>query len=142
MDMKVFSLEEANNLIPELSKMMDEIMKINQNISFITSDIKDLVNIWGDEVMDEENPDYSAYMEKIRKKDELMRLLASKAREIEKTGCIIKDPGAGLLDFYHKLPDGNIVFLCWKQGEPEIKFWHEIEAGFAGRKPLKQAALG
>lgn len=47
----------------------------------------------------------------------------------------IKDLDRGLVDF-PALIDGREVFLCWEQGEPDIQFWHDLEAGYAGRQPL------
>jgi hypothetical protein len=47
----------------------------------------------------------------------------------------IKDLDRGLVDF-PALIDGREVFLCWEQGEPDIQFWHELEAGYAGRQAL------
>lgn len=50
-------------------------------------------------------------------------------------GVEIKDPGIGLLDF-PALRDSEVVYLCWRYGEPRVAFWHPIETGFAGRQPL------
>jgi len=47
----------------------------------------------------------------------------------------VKDLTIGLIDFV-ALHDGREVYLCWQYGEESIQFWHEIEAGFAGRQPL------
>lgn len=55
--------------------------------------------------------------------------------DIEAYGCIVKDYEKGLLDF-PSVRDGKEVYLCWMLGEPEITCWHEVESGFAGRKPL------
>ena len=55
--------------------------------------------------------------------------------ELEQTGVMIKDLDQGLLDFPSKRFDDEI-WLCWKEGETEIKFWHEIDSGFNGRKPV------
>jgi hypothetical protein len=55
--------------------------------------------------------------------------------EIQSSGVLIKDINLGLLDF-PALRSGQEVYLCWKYGEGEIAFWHEIEAGFAGRRPI------
>jgi len=54
---------------------------------------------------------------------------------LEKTGVVIKSIDQGLLDFPSKRFDED-VWLCWKSGETEIKFWHEIDSGFLGRKPI------
>jgi len=51
------------------------------------------------------------------------------------TGAQVKDINTGLLDF-SALKDGREVYLCWRYGEEEIEYWHEVEAGFAGRQPI------
>ncbi|HYM64747.1 MAG TPA: DUF2203 domain-containing protein [Gaiellaceae bacterium] len=57
--------------------------------------------------------------------------------ELDGLGVQVKDPDTGLVDFPARHPaDGSTVLLCWRLGEPEVSFWHTLEAGFAGRKPL------
>jgi hypothetical protein len=56
--------------------------------------------------------------------------------ELEEIGCTCKDPEIGLVDFPARA-GGKVVFLCWKMGEPEILYYHDIDAGFAGRKPVR-----
>ena len=55
--------------------------------------------------------------------------------DLENTGVVIKGIDEGLLDFPSKRFDDE-VWLCWKKGETEIKFWHEKDVGFSGRKPI------
>jgi hypothetical protein len=56
--------------------------------------------------------------------------------EIGELGVQMKDYSRGLIDF-PSWRDGRVVLLCWQLGEPdEIEWWHEVEAGFAGRQPL------
>ena len=55
--------------------------------------------------------------------------------DLENTGVVIKGIDDGLLDFPSKRFDDEI-WLCWKEGEKEIKFWHEKDVGFSGRKPI------
>ncbi|MEM3090084.1 MAG: DUF2203 domain-containing protein [Candidatus Nitrosotenuis sp.] len=55
--------------------------------------------------------------------------------DLENTGVVLKSLEEGLLDFPSKRFDDE-VWLCWKEGETEIKFWHEKDVGFMGRKPL------
>lgn len=50
-------------------------------------------------------------------------------------GVEVKDPERGLVDFYHER-DGEIVYLCFLLGEPDIAYWHTLSGGFAGRRPL------
>jgi len=59
--------------------------------------------------------------------------------ELKKLGIELKDYHTGLIDFPCRM-DGREVYLCWRLGEPEVGFWHELDAGFAGRKKLPPAA--
>lgn len=54
---------------------------------------------------------------------------------IHQLGAVVKDPDSGLVDF-PALRDGEEVLLCWQVGEDEIGYWHGLEEGYAGRKPL------
>lgn len=56
--------------------------------------------------------------------------------EIEGLGVQVKDPDSGLVDFPSVHPDGSEVLLCWRLGEQAVEFWHTLEGGFRGRKPL------
>ena len=55
---------------------------------------------------------------------------------LENTGVVVKSIEQGLLDFPSKRFEEE-VWLCWKHGEPIIKFWHEKDSGFMGRKPIE-----
>ena len=55
--------------------------------------------------------------------------------ELTDLGIEFKDYERGLVDF-PGVRDGRPVYLCWQLGEPEVRFWHELEAGFLGRQPL------
>ena len=63
--------------------------------------------------------------------------------ELEEIGCFFKDWNfsIGMVDF-PALIDGKEVFLCWKSDEEDIRFYHETEAGFAGRKPIPENYFG
>jgi hypothetical protein len=61
--------------------------------------------------------------------------IAECVRLLDDAGVQVKDLDEGLLDFPAQ-KDGEDVLLCWKVGEPEVAFWHGLEEGFAGRKPL------
>src|SRR5436190_5701233 len=61
--------------------------------------------------------------------------LQSAAAELEAVDVIVRDLDRGLVDF-PALRDGREIYLCWEEGEEEVGFWHETDAGFAGRQPL------
>jgi hypothetical protein len=56
-------------------------------------------------------------------------------RELAALGVEFKDYGQGLVDFPAER-EGRLVYLCWRLGEPAVEFWHEVDAGYAGRQPL------
>lgn len=55
---------------------------------------------------------------------------------IRRHGVVIKDLSTGLIDFPSER-QGRRVFLCWRPGEPDVGYWHDVEGGFAGRQPLE-----
>jgi hypothetical protein len=55
--------------------------------------------------------------------------------ELRERGIVLRDLDRGLVDFPARR-DGREVYLCWEEGEAEIGFWHEPDAGFGGRRPL------
>jgi hypothetical protein len=59
--------------------------------------------------------------------------------ELEALGVQCKSPDVGLVDFPAE-HDGRTVYLCWRLGEPSVQYWHEVDAGFAGRRPLARPA--
>lgn len=67
----------------------------------------------------------------------LVETLREQVDEIQSTGCIIKDLEVGLVDWL-AIHHGREVLLCWKYGEREVAFWHDLESGFAGRRPVSE----
>jgi hypothetical protein len=120
-----FTLRQANLLIPQLRDSLELIHKLQERILKEYPIVKEIAE---GKVSDVGFPDSSEYL----------RRTSSISREIQKisqSGILIKDLKKGLVDFPH-LSEGKEVLLCWELGEKEILFWHEIEAGYAGRQPL------
>ena len=69
-----------------------------------------------------------------REMEELVHIIT----ELHDHGVIVKGLDEGLIDFPHLRANGEEVHLCWKTGEPALKFWHTLKDGFAGRKPLSE----
>jgi len=68
--------------------------------------------------------------------DEIVAKIESHLADLTAAGIQVKDVERGLVDFPH-WRDGEEVFLCWQLGEPELRFWHRIDDGFAGRRALE-----
>jgi hypothetical protein len=75
-----------------------------------------------------------------QKRDASVAKLQSVLEQIQEQGCLVKDLDIGLLDF-PTLYRGREVYLCWKLGESRIDFWHGVDEGFRGRKPIDDEFL-
>lgn len=125
-DKKYFSVDEVNSVIPDISTVVQELVDLKKSIELKIPKIKPVISKAGSNGGGSKS--LSEHLVSISKMEELITIL-------NKTGCILKDVNVGLIDFPH-IKDGKEVYLCWKLGEKRVAFWHEIEAGFAGRKPI------
>lgn len=66
---------------------------------------------------------------------EAARALRRELEELAELGVVLRDPDAGLVDFPGEV-DGRRVWLCWRVGEAHVAHYHDLDAGFAGRRPL------
>ena len=132
---RTFTLREANDLIPYITQMFERITFLNNQIKSLTGDAENLVSIWGKDVLEKDHMDNEFYFSTISKREETFQELIKKVGEIQALGCVVKDIGSGLVDFYYD-KDGELVFLCWKYGEGKIKHWHPIDGGFGNRVSL------
>ena len=121
-----FTEKDANQALPSVIKKFKNIVNLKDQVVLIQSEM-------------ETNPKYmSNFKEYVIKKQELNTAISNfyKAIEdLESTGVMIKSVEEGLLDF-PSIRFNEEVWLCWKEGETEIKFWHGKDEGFMGRKPL------
>jgi hypothetical protein len=127
---KYFTISQADRTLPLVRR--------------IVADVTALYPQWRDLVYRFElaaahaNPEWGESAEQLdlrRQIEDIARRISAYVAELEGVGCVFKGFEEGLVDFYGKL-DGRDIFWCWKQGEDRIGHWHEIEAGFAGRRPL------
>lgn len=135
--MKVFTIDEANSMIPLLEGIFDAISALNTKVKLVSKDIDNLVAIWGNEIFEKENVDNNYYKEKTKQREQLIRDLASEVRKIQDAGAIVKDIDLGLVDFHYD-NYGELVFLCWKVGEKEISYWHPVTQGYRNRRSIDE----
>ncbi len=126
---RYFTIEQAQKLLPKVSYHMQQAQKLLKAINLIES-----IEI---EIEDEDEemqfPIEDLAMQK--KYHYLQYLFYSEIEKLEKLGCFIKDVEEGLLDFLGSFEDRDI-FLCWKMGEKKIQYWHELDDGYTGRRPI------
>lgn len=120
-----FTLSEANQELITIRPLMDEVQAIRQKIMSTQPEawtaIEKSVGNGGSRSL-------SKIVQDFEKLDGLVH-------QILDTGVLIKDVNIGLLDF-PALRNGYEVYLCWQHGEDDIAYWHEVDAGFAGRQPI------
>jgi hypothetical protein len=126
-----FTLKDANAMLPSVIKKFKNLVNMKNEVNRIQSEL-------------ESNPKYmSSFKDYVLKKQELNSAILNfyKALEdIESVGIVIKSVDEGLLDF-PSLRFNEEIWLCWKDGETEIKFWHGKDEGFNGRKPVESVDL-
>lgn len=134
-DMKLFTVEEANRTLPLVRR--------------IVQDVVDQHRVWRERVLELDliasAPRAGEPQQRIeqleREAQALARELDGYQRELEQLGIQLKDRRLGLVDFPSER-DGRAVLLCWRLDEPEVRFWHEMDAGYAGRRPLSPSLVG
>ena len=130
---RYFTVADVEALIPELARIMEPVMSAHAEVSATQERMQaeqQRIAMAGGGVLDRRA--WRADKDKVeRLTGEIRRGLG----EIVELGGAPKDLGLGLVDFLH-LRDGREVNLCWRYGEREIRHWHGLEEGYAGRKPL------
>jgi len=125
MPQRYFTLQEANETLDLIRPWMDEVQAIRQKV------LKNQPEAWPAIQKSSGNGGNRALSNMVQDFEKFDALI----HRIQATDVLIKDINLGLLDF-PALKDGREVYLCWQYGEGEIAFWHEIEAGFAGRQSI------
>jgi len=132
---KRFTLAEAQSLIPEVERMLRDAVRQKSDFDeaerALQSFIERLMLMGGVLV------DRSQALQMRASRDEAAARLRSSIEQLRELGCVVKDLDIGLVDF-PTLFRGQEVYLCWKLGEQSIEFWHGVDEGFRGRKPIDQ----
>lgn len=135
MPVRLYTLAEANALVPILRDRLSEAQRVVAAMREAKAQLDDLVTVYGEALGTPacpENDEWrrwkSAFQERREEIDDLIT-------ELARLGVQVKDVDQGLVDVYTDRA-GSVVFLCWKMGEPEFGHWHTVEGGFSGRKPV------
>ena len=128
---KLFSEEEANELIPRLEILMRQLQmqatSLRTRIDELSVTDPSILHCTMNEIVGR-YPELRSFATNT----------ADAAAQIESFGCILKDIEMGLIDFPYDADD-EVVFLCWQFGEPRVVAWHSINSGFSERQPLPGA---
>ncbi len=122
---KLFTLDEANAFVPQLLDLVPQIQKLSVSLN---SDFPDIKNARDKAKWNGGSDQGVDYLNAVLKYNDMMH-------KIEGVGCEVKGIREGLIDF-PSLREGREVYLCWRMPEKEILFWHDLNTGFSGRKPI------
>lgn len=129
---RYFTLEEANAAVDELRPVIERMVEHRRRFLSARERRGDLTEQAGSNGGDLTPTDFAEVEQELEAEaTELARCI----EEVQSAGALVKDLDQGLLDF-PSLREGEEILLCWHLGEDEIAFWHGLEEGFAGRKPL------
>jgi len=124
---KFFTVDEANRTLPLVGRIVADIVATHQRLLARIDEYR----AYGQHT--------EAFKARRRELEEEMRELTDRVNgfvaELEEIGVEFKGFEEGLVDF-HGMLDGRAVLLCWKIGEENIEWWHEVDAGYRGRQRL------
>jgi hypothetical protein len=118
---RYFTLEEANAQLGRLNDLFGQVLLLRAQIKTISTRV---------------DPKHTSERE-LAILNGLVEAAGEVVEEISGTGCVIKDLAQGLVD-WPALHEGREVWLCWRYGESEVSYWHDMHAGFAGRRPVSE----
>jgi hypothetical protein len=129
-DIRFFTVEEANRTLPLVSRIMADIVYENERLQDVLPQLKEV------RMRARRSTAAAEQLEALRTDvAAISSRLEGYLEELGQIGCLFKGP-QGLVDFY-SMRDGRPVFLCWRYGESEVAYWHELDGGFAGRQALE-----
>ncbi len=137
---RYFTLDEANGVLPRVRGLIERLQRLAAEVATLNRTLQGgtrpggaAPGAAGNGVLANGSGNHAyAAMSRAEDAQAAMRRLME---ELEGIGCEVKDVHTGLVDF-RSIREGRAVYLCWRLGEEQIAFWHELDAGFAGRQPL------
>lgn len=133
---RVFTLEEVNALVPELSRIVEAQLLIQSEIEGLLAELartRTPLPI----AMREEPSDPAEVLALKRRLCERISKYNRGWEPIRRLGGVVKDPRVGMIDFYGNL-DGRLVWLCWRFGERRVRYYHELDSDSVSPQLLRQ----
>jgi|SRR5262245_61514282 hypothetical protein len=126
-----FTPQDVNKILPEIQNQFSQIMMHRNNVISLQEDLQQILI---------QGQSFEIFVSKKQELNRAVSTLYKRIEDLENRGVLIKSVDDGLVDF-PSLRFEEEVWLCWKYGETQIKFWHGKEEGFLGRKPLASTSV-
>jgi hypothetical protein len=137
---KYFTADEANQTLPLVRAIVGDIVDLYGDVHDRRERLAKIRQLPGSANRDD-NSVYGEELQQIEiELDKDIERLKEFGEELRGLGVELKDPLVGLIDF-PTLVDGREAYLCWRLGEDEIGFWHELDTGFSGRQSLYEGSV-
>lgn len=138
MQKRYFTVDEANEMIPLLEAAFTRILQMRRQMSEVFELLEMLdAAPSGDNFEIEVDGASPAVIHNRATLKALIEAIDQELVAIRSTGCLVKTIDTGLVDWYcHR--HGRDVFLCWRFGEKEVRYWHDTRAGVRGRRPIEE----
>lgn len=136
---RIMTVEQANQLLPEVRVLLAALRTQRKGLQGLEQAIAiaELEGLRADGTM---NPTIHAVASaKTAEFTTQMEQFQNTLHELDALGGQLKDLDAGLVDFF-TAHQGQLAYLCWKDGEDAIRFWHSLDDGFTGRRPITELA--
>jgi len=130
---RLYSVEDANRLLPDVRRLVERIVDLVPELPDMQETVRiNELKFHRPSAGEPEREKLAASVAGLRAAE---MAVAVAMRSLESMDVVLKDPVTGLVDFYSKR-DGEVVLLCWRLGEASVAHWHRIDEGFRGRQPI------
>ena len=129
---RLFTPREANSALTEVRPVAERLVALRERMRELAETQGENILAIGGNGVGYAATDLNSARTEL---EELAEQVAAAVRELDAAGVVVKDLDLGLLDF-PGLRDGEEVELCWQVGEDAVAYWHPLEAGYRGRKPI------
>lgn len=136
---RYFTVEEANRALPLVRRIVQDIVELYNDLHRRRERLVALRSRQGHVTRGPDDPYEAEVLQMESDLEQDVERLQEYVDELRQIGAELKDPFTGLVDF-RTIVDGREAYLCWRLGEDEITAWHELDAGYEGRRSLLAAA--
>jgi hypothetical protein len=135
---RYFSVAEANAMIENLERVFGRMLQMKAQVRTVYARLEEAgFAPAGDEFDVAPDGASAGIINCLTTLKTLIDALKADVNALDDAGCLLKDIDAGIVDWYLSRGDRDVL-LCWKLGEKQVGFWHDPEAGFAGRRPIAE----
>lgn len=130
-------MEEANGLLPKVQEILKSLRQQRDEMDAMEGKkaVEELSWLRHDGTVSPQAKEEVSRLEKVL--EERTHSFEERLMELDRLGAQLKDLDEGLIDFF-AARGSELVYLCWRQGEDKIRFWHDLESGFSGRRVLEE----